>query len=89
VGSETRIEDVEARLEELLRSQDFRRKLVDELNAVSLAENLAELRLSYDARLEALEAIVRDLREVVQGQAQMIGVLTQQTWGSGSTVEGG
>lgn len=58
---------------------------VDELNALALAENLAELRQHYDQRIEFLENEVRKLNEIVQGQTQVIGTAIGQLWGSGST----
>jgi len=58
---------------------------VDELNSLALAENLADLRQTYDARFQALENEIRRLNELVQAQTQMIGVAVGQIWGGGPT----
>lgn len=61
---------------------------VDELNALALAENLAELRTHYDQRLEALENEIETLKGIVQSQTQVIGQAIGQVWGSGRTEAG-
>lgn len=60
---------------------------VDEMNAMALAANLADLRQVYDARLQALENEVAAMRALVQNQSQVIGDALQRVMGSGSTVE--
>ena len=60
---------------------------IDELNALALAANLAELREHYEARLTALENNVSSLSALVQAQSQVIGEALQQVMGRGSTVK--
>jgi len=59
---------------------------VDELNALALAETLAELRQIYDAKFEALENEIITLKGIVQGMQQTIGNTIAQQWGHGSTI---
>lgn len=56
------------------------------LNDLALLETIEHMRSEYDPRLAALENEVVALKEIVEGQSRMIGVLTQQQWGSGPTV---
>jgi len=59
---------------------------VDEMNAMALAANLEDLRLSYDKRIEALENDISTLRNLIAKQSQVIGQALQHVMGAGSTV---
>jgi hypothetical protein len=59
---------------------------IDEMNAMALAENLADLRQVYDLKFTALENDIATLRHLVASQSQIIGQALQNTMGAGSTV---
>lgn len=61
---------------------------VDELNALALAENLADLRQEVDARLTAMANEIETMKQIVAGMHQTIGNTIAQVWGHGSTVPG-
>lgn len=61
---------------------------VDELNAIALADNLADLRLHFEERLGILENKVQTLEGLVQNQSQVIGEALGRLMGSGSTESG-
>jgi len=62
-------------------------EIVSVMNARGLADSLTELRTRYDEDIINLKNEVNRLKEIVEGQSNMIGVLTGQLWGHGSTTE--
>lgn len=58
-----------------------------EMNALALADNLADLRLGVDLRFSALENEITTLKQLVQRQSQVLGDALQALMGSGSTVK--
>jgi len=68
-------------------SKEELQERIDEMNAMALAENLAELRTHYEQRLTALENDVASMRTLIQNQSQVIGQALQAVMGSGSTVK--
>lgn len=63
------------------------KEIASAMNFQAVADNLAELRGHYDEDIMSLKNEVNRLKEIVEGQSNMIGVLTQQLWGHGSTTE--
>lgn len=61
------------------------KEVISEMNALALAENLAELRTHYEERITALENNVASLRILVQNQSRVIGEAMTRLMGSGST----
>lgn len=59
----------------------------EEMNAMALAQNLADLRVTYDQRLTALENKVASLESLLQSQARVLGEALAMAYGKGSTVQ--
>ena len=57
------------------------------MNAMAIADNLAELREHYETRLTALENEVATQRILINKQSQLIGQALQNVMGHGSTVK--
>ena len=54
-------------------------------NAQALANNLAELRVRFETRLQILENDVATIRSLIDRQTQVLGNVMQRMMGSGST----
>ena len=59
----------------------------DEMNAMALAQNLADLRSQLEFRFAALENKVQTLENLLSEQNRVLGEALQMAYGRGSTVK--
>lgn len=59
----------------------------DEMNAMALAQNLAQLRDHYEARLTAIENKLASIEQLMVSQQRVLNEALVMAYGKGSTVQ--